>query len=907
MSARLPVIDADGHVFEHDAEIREFLGPPYSDLTWAQTYRGIPAFDDDLRVNVAGGGQVISVLGSPRGGLSVPSIRPRASARRALVSALRDARAARRGRRIGRPRLVLFGEQGGARLAWRFRVQASPAAVYDYVVDARSARVLRRADKVDSANALVYEYYPGAATGGTQAVQSLDSWLSPGATTLRGPNAHAYLDLNDTSTPTEIAPGSYAFSPVASASGLCPASGCAWSHSSAGSWSANHEEAANQAFYYVKRFHDHLAAAPISFSQFQGASRVNVEVDDGANTGPDDNHIDNANFSTPPSGSPRMQMYLFGKHGFSDVNGADDATVVYHEYTHGLSNRLVTDSGGNGALDTVQAGAMGEAWSDWYAMDFLAQQGYVSDTSTGGDAQAGAYTDGGQHLIRYQGINCPVGSSAASGCPGSPGAGQGGFTYADFGRVAGAPEVHADGEIWGETLWDLRQRMIADHPGDGVQRTETLVTRAMDLAPPQPSFLEMRNAILQEDSVAYANAGQAAIWDVFAHRGMGWFASTTDSSDTAPVADFSTPPSGASSGTVSGRVTDADSHAGVAGATAGLGSTGLGGTTDATGAYSISGVPAGTYPQMTVTAPGYDRSIHSQSVAAGQNTVDVSLRRDWAASAGGASVSSFTGPDYSGYGCGPYESIDQSFTSGWSTDAGTAQSVVVALPQAVDVGSFGIDPAGICGDDSSSALGAYRVDVSKDGHSWSPSASGSFGSGNVGRLNDVPASAAKGTRYVRLAMLSPQSSSGSGASYMDVAELEVLGVPAGFEQTVPVSPPSPPAGPVEPVKPTPAFSVSVAVGARQKLSTLLKRGLPVVLTCSARCTGAASLKVKRKALGAAMHEMAGGGRGRLLVRVSKRAAKKSLRKGRRWKLDLRLVVTGPQGRRSFSKAVTVSR
>jgi hypothetical protein len=65
--------------------------------------------------------------------------------------------------------------------------------------------------------------------------------------------------------------------------------------------------------------------------------------------------------------------------------------------------------------------------------------------------------------------------------------------------------------------------------------------------------------------------------------------------------------------------------------------------------------------------------------------------------------------------------------------------------------------------------------------------------------------------------------------------------------------------------------------------------------------------VKRKALGAAMHELIGGGRGRLLLHVSKRAAKKSLRKGRRWKLDLRLVVTGPQGRRSFSKTVTVSR
>src|SRR3954447_14433561 len=77
-------------------------------LTWAQTYRGIPAFDNELRVNVAAGGQVISVLGSPRGGVTAPPTRPRGSARRALASALRDAHVARRGRRIGRPRLVLF-------------------------------------------------------------------------------------------------------------------------------------------------------------------------------------------------------------------------------------------------------------------------------------------------------------------------------------------------------------------------------------------------------------------------------------------------------------------------------------------------------------------------------------------------------------------------------------------------------------------------------------------------------------------------------------------------------------------------------------------------------------------------------------------------------------------------------
>ena len=48
---------------------------------------------------------------------------------------------------------------------------------------------------------------------------------------------------------------------------------------------------------------------------------------------------------------------------------------MYHEYTHGLSNRLVVDPSGNSTLGNIQAGAMGEAWSDWYAMDFLDQRG----------------------------------------------------------------------------------------------------------------------------------------------------------------------------------------------------------------------------------------------------------------------------------------------------------------------------------------------------------------------------------------------------------------------------------------------------------------------------------------------------------------------------------------------------
>ena len=53
------------------------------------------------------------------------------------------------------------------------------------------------------------------------------------------------------------------------------------------------------------------------------------------------------------------------------MNGGDDASILYHEYTHGLSSRLIHDAAGAGALNPRRPGAMGEGWSDWYAKDFL--------------------------------------------------------------------------------------------------------------------------------------------------------------------------------------------------------------------------------------------------------------------------------------------------------------------------------------------------------------------------------------------------------------------------------------------------------------------------------------------------------------------------------------------------------
>ena len=115
--------------------------------------------------------------------------------------------------------------------------------------------------------------------------------------------------------------------------------------------------------------------------------------------------LNNANFATPPDGNaPRMQMYLFTGR---DVNGSDVADVVYHEIGHGLSNRLIVNASGSGALNAIQGSMMGEAWSDFYALDLLQSQGWVTDAAGAADVTTGNHVSG-PNGIRSKPIDCPV-------------------------------------------------------------------------------------------------------------------------------------------------------------------------------------------------------------------------------------------------------------------------------------------------------------------------------------------------------------------------------------------------------------------------------------------------------------------------------------------------------------------
>ena len=570
-------------------------------LAWEQRVDGVPSVDGGLQAAVDADGRLVNVRGGAVAGPVLPPGGPGITAEAAYATAEPSGTAAPpagppRGaeRRTafesgGSASLVVYRDAGRDRLGWRVLAPAGSSAFYDAIVDARTGRLQRRVNRVHSATIRSARVNPRAPGDAPDPETLPGHWLDAG-TGLSGPYAHAISDLEDRIYAVAVSGGyglsanpgiadevlpnsgsgsSRAWTDTANL-GFCGAGSCAWE---IGNRFANRRYSTAQLFWYVNRFRDHLASDPIGFSgagAFEGADRVLAQALDGAGTNPtgdfpDANHLSNANMLVLPDGFPGlMQMYLFGPADRYD--GAMDAGVAYHEYAHGLSGRLVTDAQGFGALDGAQAGAIGEGTSDFYAMDFLvaSEAGLVPDTATQGEVQLGKWLQSNPNLkgaaaIRTEGLDCAAQGIDAARCPGAGSAGPGGYDYADLGRVVGAPEVHADGEIWAQTLWSLRRTLIAAHgTGEGLARTREYVTDGLRLAPEHPSFLDMRNAIVQAAVTHHGTEDWNRLWQEFSARGMGWSASTVDSNDVSPLPAFDVPPppgSGAR-GAVAGAITD---------------------------------------------------------------------------------------------------------------------------------------------------------------------------------------------------------------------------------------------------------------------------------------------------------------------------------------------------------------
>lgn len=361
---------------------------------------------------------------------------------------------------------------------------------------------------------------------------SPNGWIDDGGTQTLGNNVDAHTDTDANNSPDLPRPSSATrnFDFTMDLATQAP--------------SAYKEAAVANLFYLCNWIHDRFyelgfteTAGNFQTDNFGrggiGNDAVQADAQDGSGT-------NNANFSTPPDGSAgRMQMYVFTGPA-PDIDGDLDAEIVIHEYTHGLSNRLV---GGGVGMSANQSQGMGEGWSDFYALCLLSEPGDGLDGcyAAGGYAtrnfsglQENYYfgirrypysTDMSRNPLTFKDID-PAQASSHSGIPRS----------SIIGNTAN--EVHNEGEVWCVTLWDMRANLITKHGySTANELTLQIVTDAMKLCPANPNFIQSRDAIIQADLVNNAGANRNEIWAAFAKRGMGASASSPASSTTSGVVE----------------------------------------------------------------------------------------------------------------------------------------------------------------------------------------------------------------------------------------------------------------------------------------------------------------------------------------------------------------------------------
>ena len=180
----------------------------------------------------------------------------------------------------------------------------------------------------------------------------------------------------------------------------------------------------------------------------------------------------------------------FGKGGVDD---AEDAEVIVHEYGHAVHDSQVPGFG-----SSEEAGSIGEAFGDYLAVSVgLAadhQYGWPvkADESCPMDWDATSYTTKVPHCIRRFDRN---------------------FTIADK-----TGEVHHDGQIWSQALWEIRN----GYPSLGFTTADwdrTLIDSQFDYAP-DTSFSAAAKVTYDKTLANEGAAAAALVKDRFAARGI---------------------------------------------------------------------------------------------------------------------------------------------------------------------------------------------------------------------------------------------------------------------------------------------------------------------------------------------------------------------------------------------------
>ncbi|MEV0676114.1 M36 family metallopeptidase [Actinosynnema sp. NPDC050436] len=253
----------------------------------------------------------------------------------------------------------------------------------------------------------------------------------------------------------------------------------------------------------------------------------------------------NANQITPPDGvPPTTNMYLWqpvpGSFYGPCVDGDYDMSVIGHEYGHAISGRLIggPDSGWSGA----QAGAMNESHSDLFAVEYLYEYGFVPRGDTRNVVGGYVTGDAGSGIRNYDLSRSPL-------------------NYSNIAYDLVGQQVHADGEIWSATSFDVRKAMIERYGSgtparqracaDGAQPVEQCpgnrrwIQQVFDAlllnASGAVSYVDMRDATLAANEIRFGGADVPLLWNAFARRGLGEGAASNGPNDQDPTPSFASP------------------------------------------------------------------------------------------------------------------------------------------------------------------------------------------------------------------------------------------------------------------------------------------------------------------------------------------------------------------------------
>ena len=176
----------------------------------------------------------------------------------------------------------------------------------------------------------------------------------------------------------------------------------------------------------------------------------------------------------------KHDVMRFGKGGVDD---AEDSEVILHEYGHAIHDSQVASFG-----TSLEAGSIGEAFGDYFAVTVTNYYAPTPDTPCVADWDAVSYTSTVPHCLRRVDSN---------------------LRYPE--NVRG--EVHADGRIWSRALWDFRL-------GLGRAKADTTIVEAQFAFAADTSFAAAATTTVATAQSLYGSAAAQVVHDAFAARGF---------------------------------------------------------------------------------------------------------------------------------------------------------------------------------------------------------------------------------------------------------------------------------------------------------------------------------------------------------------------------------------------------